>query len=384
MIKTALKVFFDDFDSILDLEERISPFNIFEALGVARAEIRHSNFLAYLLDPNRKHGLGEEFLTRFLYRALLSIDSTDPVAAEVMIADIDQVQVEREREGIDVLLTIHSIRLVVAIENKIDAAETGDQLARYFQWVEQEYGSGWRRIYLFLSPDGREASHEAWYPISYSIVVDSIDWLLRTRGSNLSADLMLTMKHYHEMLERNVLDEDKNRDVARQLYLKHKEVFDFVFSSIPKVEEETLSACMALVNERGDLFALNARQFKSSSWLGKAIIGKAKGEPAQAVYFELSPGQEMKLVLYLGPGPKDYRARLYNAAKAAGAPFSPNPEFTPQWTYLLRTTILAKAERTQKTPAQCAEIARERLNNFLNEHLQTIDDLVLSVVVGED
>lgn len=49
-----------DFDR-LDLELR-TP-NIFQILNIARAEIRHSNFLAWLLDPNGTHGLGRLFLT---------------------------------------------------------------------------------------------------------------------------------------------------------------------------------------------------------------------------------------------------------------------------------------------------------------------------------
>ncbi|HAH57521.1 MAG TPA: hypothetical protein DCL86_05190, partial [Bacteroidales bacterium] len=41
-------------------------FNIFEAVGMARQEIRHSRFLAFLLNPLAPHGLGEYFLRNFL------------------------------------------------------------------------------------------------------------------------------------------------------------------------------------------------------------------------------------------------------------------------------------------------------------------------------
>ena len=52
-----------DFDKI-ELELR-TP-NIFQILNISRAEIRHSNFLAWLLDPNETHGLGNLFLIKFL------------------------------------------------------------------------------------------------------------------------------------------------------------------------------------------------------------------------------------------------------------------------------------------------------------------------------
>jgi len=37
-----------------------SGLNIFEAAGMHRQEIRHSNFLAFLLRPQETHGLGAE------------------------------------------------------------------------------------------------------------------------------------------------------------------------------------------------------------------------------------------------------------------------------------------------------------------------------------
>ena len=39
------------------LEGLLDRFNLFEALGIVRQEIRHSDFLAFLLDPRQNHGL---------------------------------------------------------------------------------------------------------------------------------------------------------------------------------------------------------------------------------------------------------------------------------------------------------------------------------------
>ena len=47
------------------LEKRFDKFNIFDCLRLTRAEIRHSNFLAWLLDPNETHGLYDYFLKEF-------------------------------------------------------------------------------------------------------------------------------------------------------------------------------------------------------------------------------------------------------------------------------------------------------------------------------
>lgn len=44
-------------------------FNLFEALNITKQEIRHSRFLAYLLDPHEAHGLGDRFLRGLLMAA---------------------------------------------------------------------------------------------------------------------------------------------------------------------------------------------------------------------------------------------------------------------------------------------------------------------------
>ena len=62
----ALEQFVVDNDRLLELEARIGRFNIFDALGIVNAEIRHSNFLAWLLDPGESHGMGGLFLKAVL------------------------------------------------------------------------------------------------------------------------------------------------------------------------------------------------------------------------------------------------------------------------------------------------------------------------------
>ena len=46
------------------LEVLLDRFNILEALGVVRQELRHSDFLRFLLDPRNPHGLEDDFVGR--------------------------------------------------------------------------------------------------------------------------------------------------------------------------------------------------------------------------------------------------------------------------------------------------------------------------------
>ena len=78
--------------------------NIFQILRITNNEIRHSNFLAWLLDPNQSHKLGDIFLKRFLREVFSSdkFDNVDQVDVEGM--SLSKVEVLREFKNIDISL----------------------------------------------------------------------------------------------------------------------------------------------------------------------------------------------------------------------------------------------------------------------------------------
>src|SRR5437016_8926688 len=71
----ALERFVVDNDDLLTLESLIGRFNIFDALAISQAEIRHSNFLAFILDPAESHGQGQLFLKAVLMDLLKAAPS---------------------------------------------------------------------------------------------------------------------------------------------------------------------------------------------------------------------------------------------------------------------------------------------------------------------
>ena len=75
------------------LEARLAEFNIFEVLGAVRQELRHSDFLGYLLDPAGNHNLGDAFLKKLGFRrdhrcAALGIET---VQGSVQLANICKI-----------------------------------------------------------------------------------------------------------------------------------------------------------------------------------------------------------------------------------------------------------------------------------------------------
>ena len=76
----------------------LDEFNIFEAVGAVRQEVRHSDFLAFLLNPQQNHGLSDEFLACFLQKTLQAAgQGSSPVALlDLALWDLEATEVRRE------------------------------------------------------------------------------------------------------------------------------------------------------------------------------------------------------------------------------------------------------------------------------------------------
>src|SRR5687767_12130280 len=131
--RSALERFVVENDDLLALEARIGRFNIFDALGLTRVEIRHSNFLAFILDPAESHGQGQLFLKAILMDLL---KNAPPELRPLSPIDLDGtdlrgVEIKREWRNIDLLITCKEPRFAVVVENKVGSQDHSNQLNRY-------------------------------------------------------------------------------------------------------------------------------------------------------------------------------------------------------------------------------------------------------------
>ena len=151
-----------------------SRFNLFRIFGVDHYENTHSAIIAELLNPEGTHGLKHKFLECFL--------ETVNVHNLLPHFDCENCKVKTEADTnngrIDILITDNN-RNAIIIENKIYANDQWEQLRRYNDYAQKEYGDNKYVIY-YLTLYGNEASEQSakgvtYSPISYSTEV--IDWL---------------------------------------------------------------------------------------------------------------------------------------------------------------------------------------------------------------
>ena len=110
-----------------ELEALLQAFNVFEALGIVYNETRHSNFLAWLLDPKATHGMGSYFLKGFLFTTYnLGQEQGTPTlsAIDVDTWDLTRTSVARESSNIDLLILNEDAdkKFAVMLENKAPRA----------------------------------------------------------------------------------------------------------------------------------------------------------------------------------------------------------------------------------------------------------------------
>lgn len=219
--------------------------NIFEILKIKNMEIRHSNFLGWLLDPEESHNLKNEFLKGFVQEGINKNKYTE---ITVDIDLIDSVKIEREYKDIDLL--IESQNVVFCIENKIFSNEHSDQLKKYKKIVQKEFPNK-EKVFIYLTPSGKPSQQETelYLPISYSIVLDVLkhlnikkidknaqiyilDYIATLekdilKNNELKAPLSKLHLEYGEFIKQILEKRNTAQSKEREIYKKHQEFFDY-------------------------------------------------------------------------------------------------------------------------------------------------------------
>jgi hypothetical protein len=224
--------------------------NIFQVLRIAKNEIRHSNFLSWLLDPNQSHKLGDIFLKRFL-REVFSSDKfsgIDQVDVEGM--DLSSAVIHREWKNIDILITLENV--VVCVENKVLSKEHSNQLKRYKDIIESQYPEH-HKTFVFLTPEGdtSESESDTYEPISYEFIISSLERIKSVYGSSLNEQVRNYISDYITIIKRELMGTDELTELSKKIYQNHKELFDFIIERKPDVLDEVRSIFDRLIEERG-------------------------------------------------------------------------------------------------------------------------------------
>ena len=237
----------EDFDK---LELGLKNPNIFQILRISKAEIRHSNFLSWLLSPNESHNLGDAFLKRFL-REVFSYEKYEKInQLAVEELDLSKVVIYREWFNIDILIVLEKV--VICIENKVLSKDHSNQLKKYKKTIKKHHFDK-QKVFVYLNPFGEESSEESetYHPVSYIFIIDTLHKILSIYGESINKKVFTYIKDYITIVERELMGNDKTTKLAQKIYANHREIFDFVFDNKPDVYDDVRQIFLELLEERG-------------------------------------------------------------------------------------------------------------------------------------
>lgn len=192
------------------LDQHLRRFNIFDATDMVRREIKHTKFLAFLLDPKKPHGMGSKFIRAFL--ADIANDGDIPL----LDMDLSSIEVKPEHKlkkkedssggTIDILIQVRlrsnsKTPYIIAIENKLDAREGNNQLANYEATINTHHKNN-NKLFIYLTDGSKEEiSSKTWREITYqNNVLPILEKIIQSDDETTPDYLLSIIKDYRDLL----------------------------------------------------------------------------------------------------------------------------------------------------------------------------------------
>lgn len=227
-----LEKFILDIDCLNELDPWVGKFNIFDILRNSRSEIRHSNILSWLLNPNGNHGMRDAYLYGII-KCLIEKndlnnrhDKNGLNLMDLMLMDLYDFILYRELDHIDILLVSTKAKVLFAIENKTLSNEHSNQLKRYKNLLQQNYND-YQQYYIFLTPNGTKPSDEDWDTLTYNDVANVLENV--SNKIKLQSDVKLLVENYIHIVRRDIVEDQKLIEICNKINSKYKDALELIF-----------------------------------------------------------------------------------------------------------------------------------------------------------
>lgn len=226
-------------------------FNIFKVLKLDNYEIRHSNFLAWLLNPEETHNLGYEFIKEF-FKLYADVDWS-----KEELINVETEVLTNQNRRIDILVTGKNFLCV--IENKYGSCEHDEQCKYYKEFINssENYKNIPNKYFVFLDlemPD-EKALNEAlkdYCPITYREIYSILKNIINNKPDNkieieIIKQYTLILKEKYFMLDESIKKE------CRKIYDEHKELYEALKEFEREFQTDIYNIMKSVVNEDDDL-----------------------------------------------------------------------------------------------------------------------------------
>lgn len=379
--RALLEAFVVGNEDLERLEALLAEFNIFEALGVVRQELRHSDFLAFLMDPSQNHGLGDAFLKRLLKRVLVVASDPPLSAVDIDVADLRGAVVRREWHNIDILVHDPQNHLACAIENKVGSGEHSDQLRRYRQVVSREFPAD-RAVLVFLTPEGDPPSDEAYIPFSYTEVATLVDAVREAHRSTMGSDVYALMTHYTTMLRRHIVSDSEIAELCRKIYERHQRALDLIFEHRPDLQSDLADTLREMITMSAQSHGLELDEslkayirFAVTDWdrfPAQRTAQRWTSSKRILLFVFSNLASRLSLGLFIGPGPETIRQAVYETAQEHPRIFRGIRKQSGGWLMIYRKPFLDQRDYADPDLGELKSKLQAEWDKFLAQDLPAL------------
>jgi len=293
------------------LQAKLNSPNYFLCSGIMRHEIRHSNFIAWLLNPEGTHSQKSLFLYAFLDSINKKIiDPTKKIETPKTYVNFELVR--ESKYNIDIFIKYENTVLV--IENKVQATDSHEQLLRYRTQVNASHKNHKISfIYWTLTGENPKDVREKdlWHLYSYEHFIDVLESSLPQVDS---LKVKLYIEDYIDALEIEHLKGSKYAKKARNLVEKYKTELPKVFNHVATEDSSNKSTIEFLISNsgfvRGDGFFSDDKPylelFKQNCAQHNCVVRKGN-----STYFSLAPLGGDEVWKYFGIAFRFYEEKNY-------------------------------------------------------------------------
>jgi hypothetical protein len=222
----------------LELNSILKKFNPFKILNINEVEIRHSNFLAWLINPNENHEIHESFLKHLLFDFVTKLNMLEKYSFDVLHnSNLKKTQVFREYKisngkSIDILIVCSEIKTVIIIENKIRSKEHSNQLTDYYNFTKNKYKE-YHILPIYLTLSGDSPSDKNYLAYEYANILEYIDIILKSYEDRMPQKQYEFISYYKDALKGVLqMDDEKAVVLAKSVYAEYKDVIDFISTNV--------------------------------------------------------------------------------------------------------------------------------------------------------
>jgi hypothetical protein len=216
--------------TFLQLNQQVNSFNSLKILRLENHEIRHSNILAWLLNPKENHILRDYFLRKMIEHLILKDENSNnsqyETVGEILNHSLMDSHVYREvktnnNRFIDLLVVNHQLKTILLIENKFYSSESKNQLDDYLDFIHDTF-KDFTIIPIYLTLDGEEPSNQNYFILTYESIESILRTILMLHKDQLSANVYQFIEDYDQILKERFYPNQDQISLAIDIYRNHR------------------------------------------------------------------------------------------------------------------------------------------------------------------